>query len=363
MLQNLGIIFGLTALAALIGMLIGFAIGLIRKQWKVLIYCSVTFAIAFVLLIVAAAIDGAFSENEGSSTSTQASRPSATVKPRPTSTFVPARPTSTPIPTFEDLKANAGIIEYKELFRNNEQYESENFYFEGEVVQVIERREDEYDFRIRVGKVLDDEIIYLSDYRGQRLLEDDSVEFVGRSKGLHSYEAVLGNRVTLPELEALAVKLATNEPTEGSGPILAGKSRDNPIPFGEPGVTDDGLTLSVMDVIEDADQMILEENQYNDPPSDGHQFVMVKIRVKNDGTEVQSYPSSGLKVVGQSNLEYDSYRCGRIPEAFDGGRNIFEGGELSGNVCFSVESSDVDSLVMYDSNAYNSSDWVFFALK
>ena len=355
MWQALGIVSFLVGLAAFIGIIIGLIVGIARKRWKVLKWSAAACGVSLVLLIVAVAMDTRADEPpDTGTTSASMSGSVATAQPQPT---------ATPVPTFEDYKANAGIIKYEELFRNNEQYESQDFYFEGKVVQVIERRNDEYDFRIRIGRVLDDEIIYLSGYKGQRLLEDDAIEFVGKSKGLHSYNAVLGNRVTLPELEAVSVKLASNYPTEDSGPILAGKSRDTPIPFGEAGVTDDGLNLSVMDVIENAEQMILEENQFNDPPPDGHQFILVKVRVKNDTSETQRYSSSGLKVVGQSNVEYDGRGCGVVPDAFDSSRNMFEGGELTGYVCFNVESSDVDTLVMYDSNAYDSSDWVFFALR
>ena len=350
-----GLISLFTTLAAFVAIVIGLIIGITRKRWKVLQWSAVVCGTALVLFIVAEAMDTRSDDDpDTGTTSAGISRPVATAQPQPT---------VTPVPTFEDYKSNAGTIEYEELFRNNEKYESQDFYFEGEVVQVIERRNDEYDFRIRIGRILDDEVIYLSGYKGQRLLEDDAIEFVGKSKGLHSYNAVLGNRVTLPKLEAVSVKLASNYPTEDSSPTLAGKSRNTPIPFGETGVTDDGLTLSVIDVIENAEQMILEENQFNDPPPDGHQFILVKVRVKNDTSETQRYSSSGLKVVGQSNVEYDGHGCGVVPDAFDSSRNMFEGGELTGNICFNVESSDVDSLVMYDSNAYDSSDWVFFALR
>ena len=350
----LGIILGLISFVTLIGIVVGLAVGLIRKQWKVLKWSSIVLGLAFVLLIVVAIMGSGADESGSSRTAAQASSSTKNAKPQPT---------STPSLTFEDFEANAGVIEYEELFRNNEQYESQDFYFEGEIVQVIEGRGDEYDFRVRVGKILDDEIIYLSGYRGQRLLEDDSIEFIGRSKGLHSYKAILGNRVTIPELESLVLRLVTNELTEGSSPPPVGKSRENPIQFGESGITNDGLTLSVMDVTEDAEQMILMENQFNDPAPDGSQFVMVRIRVTNDTSETQRFSSSGLKVVGHSNVEYDGYGCGVIPNPFESSRNMFEGGELSGNVCFSVEASDVDSLVMYDSNAYDSDDWVFFALR
>ena len=348
----LGIISLLISLGAFVAIIVGLIIGVVRKRWRFLTYSAVTFGIAFVIFLVAVALDTSSDESESETASIDAPNFTTSSQPAPT-----------PIPTFEDFEASAGVIGYEELFRNNEQYESQDFYFEGEIVQVIERRGDEYDFRVRVGKIMDDEIVYLSGYKGQRLLEDDSVEFVGRSKGLHSYKAILGNRVTVPELESLAVRLVTNDPIEGSGPIPVGKSRENPVPFGEPGITDDGLTLFVTDVIEDAEQTILAENQFNDPAPDGSQFVMVRVRVKNDTSETQRYSSSGLKVVGQSNVEYDGYGCGVIPDAFDSSRNMFEGGELSGNVCFNVESSDVDSLVMYDSSAYDSSDWVFFALR
>lgn len=362
----LAAILVLAMLAAIVGMIVGLIIGITRKAWKVLQYSGATLGVAFILLLIIGIVDpdGSFEASSSERATAEALRPTAT--PEPTATPKPTatpEPTATPIPTFEDYKASAGIIEYEELFRNNEQYESQDFYFEGEIVQVIERRNDEYDFRIRIGRVLDDEIVYLSGYKGQRLLEDDAIEFVGKSKGLHSYKAILGNRVTLPELEALAVKLATNESAEGAGPDAVGKTREKPIPLGEPGTTDDGLTLWVMDVIEDAEQIILAENPFNDAAPGGHQFVIVKIRVKNDTSETQRYSSYGLKVVGQSNVEYDGGDCGVIPDTFESSRNMFGGGELTGNVCFNVESSDVDSLVMYDSNAYDSSDWVFFALK
>ena len=243
----LGIILGLIVFAAFIAIIVGLAVGLIRKQWKVLKWSSIVLGLAFVLLIVVAIIGSGADESENIKTAAQTSS-SAGKRKAATNFYTYSH--------FRRLQSQCrASSNMRNCFRNNEQYESQDFYFEGEIVQVIERRGDEYDFRVRVGKILDDEIVCLSAYRGQRLLEDDSVEFVGRSKGLHSYKAILGNRVTVPELESLAVRLVTNEPTQGSGPLPVGTSRDNPIPFGESGITDDGLTLSIIDVIEDAEQI------------------------------------------------------------------------------------------------------------
>ena len=122
-------------------------------------------------------------------------------------------PVATATPTFAELKIDAETIEYKELFRNNEKYHAGHFYFKGEIVQALEHGfGDRYDFRVGVGEDwLEDEVIYLADYKGQRLLEGDSIEFVGESVGLKTYEAILGNSVTIPRLKAVRVVFISDE--------------------------------------------------------------------------------------------------------------------------------------------------------
>ena len=39
---------------------------------------------------------------------------------------------------FEPIKATARTIDYRELFRNSERYNSQNFYFSGTMIQVVE---------------------------------------------------------------------------------------------------------------------------------------------------------------------------------------------------------------------------------
>ena len=110
--------------------------------------------------------------------------------------------------TFSEARSQAQTIPYDELFRNNEQYKSQLFYFSGEIVQVMEHVfGDGYDFRVNVSDGLfDSEIIYLADYDGPRLLEDDKIEFVGESVGLEQYQAIMGNSVTIPRLKTIGVR-------------------------------------------------------------------------------------------------------------------------------------------------------------
>ncbi len=134
------------------------------------------------------------------------------IVPTPTPTPTTA---STPVPTptltyWEGVKAEAGTIDYKELFRNSEQYVGQNFYFRGKIVQVIEHGRNIYDFRVNVATSGSD-VVYIQGYRGQRLLDGDRIEFVGRSAGLQRYTSIFKQSITIPKLIPIAVRLIDDE--------------------------------------------------------------------------------------------------------------------------------------------------------
>ncbi len=147
-------------------------------------------------------------------------------------------PVATATPTFAELKIDAETIEYKDLFRNNEKYHARHFYFEGEIVQVLEHGfGDGYDFRVNLGDDwMEDEVIYLADYEGPRLLEGDAIEFVGESVGLKTYEAVLGNSVTIPRLKAVRVVFISDEQTEdvAGADVASDSATYTPTPYPTP---------------------------------------------------------------------------------------------------------------------------------
>ncbi|MYE54518.1 MAG: trypsin-like peptidase domain-containing protein [Chloroflexi bacterium] len=161
---------------------------------------------------------------------------------------------------------------------------------------------------------------------------------------------------------------ATDTPT----PVPAGASRDNLIPLGQPGTTHDDFMLQVTGVQKDAYHIIVQANEdksYYQRLSADHTYIMVRIKVKNLSPEPQSLDTwDRLGVVGQSNLEFlqchtpagGSYYRNEVPEEYDDDRLMFQDGELEGNLCFAVKSSDVDSLVMFDKSESN---WLYFALQ
>jgi hypothetical protein len=108
--------------------------------------------------------------------------------------------------SYAEAKQEATDISYEELMRHTENYQGQWICFKGEVVQVVS---DIPVLELRVSTRADDwvgyieDIVYLysTDYSGERLLEGDLIQFCGKSSGAVTYEAILGNKVTIPGIE------------------------------------------------------------------------------------------------------------------------------------------------------------------
>ena len=109
----------------------------------------------------------------------------------------------------EEIKSNAEQIQYNDLLRNGDEYEGQAVYFpQAKVVQVLGSEEEGFQFRINVTQseyIWEDDVLIRWD--GDRLVTDDIVEIWGRSNGLISYEAVLGNERTIPDVTAVDINL------------------------------------------------------------------------------------------------------------------------------------------------------------
>ena len=417
-------VIGVLLLAgAIIAMGVGAILGFVRGRWRPLKYSAIVFGVSLFLLIVAGIVTGPNGGSGSASKSPDVDDVEPTQVP--TSTRIPTSvptatpiPTATPEPTFDDLKRAAKQVPWEELYRDNEKHEGKLVYLEGEIVQVItEGNSNRYRLRVAVthtDRGYDSAEVVFVHYTGpERLLEDDLVEIVGIVKGLYTYRSVLGGPITIPEVTeawverqdtVTSIQTLTLSPTPTSTqqsltllptptkaptrvrttstptavpalptatplpptatPVLVGQSRNNPIPFGQPTtlINTDGFALWVVDVLENATQLIMAENRYNDPPPDGHQFLMIRIKVKNTSEESKSFTAAWrLHLVGASNLAI-SGGCGVIPDYFESHREIFEGGELEGNICFTVRSSDIGTHVMYDDAPVRDSR-IYYALQ
>lgn len=115
--------------------------------------------------------------------------------------------------TAKQYKQKCKNISYKKLARTPGKYEGKKVKFTGEIVQVMEDEDTSSGvYRINVTKGsygLWDDTVYV-EYWGsseKRFLEDDIVTFYGESKGLCTYQTVLGASVTIPCVNAKYITL------------------------------------------------------------------------------------------------------------------------------------------------------------
>lgn len=108
--------------------------------------------------------------------------------------------------SYNEAKQKSTDVSYENLMRHSENYQDQWICFKGEVVQVvsdipelelrISTKKDEW-----IGYIEDIVYFYSTDYSGERLLEGDLIQFCGKSKGIVSYEAIFGNKISIPEIE------------------------------------------------------------------------------------------------------------------------------------------------------------------
>lgn len=95
----------------------------------------------------------------------------------------------------------------------------------------------------------------------------------------------------------------------GISPTDLGKDRLNPALINEK-LTTDNWEFSVLEVIrgEEALKMVIEANQFNDPPESGMEYIAVKMHFRYIGTEdsSQSIDGSFFSTTGSANVIYDS---------------------------------------------------------
>lgn len=112
--------------------------------------------------------------------------------------------------TINEIKNSSLSLPYDDLFRYNENYIGVIVYYRGEVLQVSEVRGDHYKLRVATGESdwlgYIDDVIFV-DYSGTRLLEGDIIDVWGTVEGLYTYEAILGNSITIPSIKSSHTEL------------------------------------------------------------------------------------------------------------------------------------------------------------
>lgn len=130
---------------------------------------------------------------------------------------------------------------------------------------------------------------------------------------------------------------------------VVNNSRENPVPVGQTATVGD-YEVTVVSVAPFANDIVAAENPFNEAPATGSQFSIATVSTTYVGSDSGS-PAFELNFqsVGVSNSSYTTFNnsCGVVPNDQFLVSELFTGGTAEFNVCWSIESSDADSLVMY----------------
>lgn len=131
-------------------------------------------------------------------------------------------------------------------------------------------------------------------------------------------------------------------------------SRENPVPLGQESAFVDGIGVSVVGAIPNANDIVAEENQFNDPPKPGFQFFLARVKIHNVGTTFMEYdPNIDLEAIGDNGVAYLDFRdrCGVIPDRCDSDIQLAAGGSVECNICWQVGSNEAASMLMFRDSA------------
>jgi hypothetical protein len=129
-------------------------------------------------------------------------------------------------------------------------------------------------------------------------------------------------------------------------------SRQQPFAQGAPGSLADGWQLMITGVTPDAWSGIKSAVPSAIPPAPDQRAFMVRVQATYLGQGTGVFSPMRLALASATDTRYDQRRngCGAVPEMVPANL-VTSGGVVRGNVCFTVRASDIDSLVMFDSQS------------
>lgn len=156
------------------------------------------------------------------------------------------------------------------------------------------------------------------------------------------------------------------EPTEQPSDDAALGTRTNPLALGV-AIELGGWSLTVTDVTADATEQVLAENQFNDNPVDGRQFLMFHVEATYEGDDSGNpWLDFSWAIVGGGGNTYaigSDDSCGVVPNPLRDQGETYPGGSVAGNVCFSVESDQIDGATIRVEESFSFDDTrAFFAI-
>ncbi len=191
---------------------------------------------------------------------------------------------------------------------------------------------------------------------------DDAAQEIETTCGVELMETLGDESIVADTASASPVVVTDTSSGDFGASTKSIGTRENPIPYGQTAQITAEWEMTVIAVTPDATDLILAENSYNEAPAAGQQFFMATVRLTSIGQTSDEFYTSDLNAVGQLAVGYNQYDddCGSIPNELPS-REVFTGGTIEGNVCWSIATEDADSRILYD-NYGPSEDRVYLSM-
>jgi hypothetical protein len=185
--------------------------------------------------------------------------------------------------------------------------------------------------------------------------------------------------IALPIEEACQVAILDNDddgvPEIGAGTVTAAipdidptaelGSYANPYPIGQAVTTVDGWSIQVDSVTPDGTQAVLAENSFNQEPEAGRQFFIATITATWTGSGAESFDGNfRLRLLSANDETYTAFGdpCGVTPNEWDQDIVVASGESITGNLCWSVPTSELSYLRMFDDESADAGQFVYWSL-
>lgn len=273
-----------------------------KKKWKMVIAVPVyLFAALFLLLFILVALSG----------------PTQQPNPAPQTAPTTQATDSTPKPTMSivDLKSRAITVNYNDLMRYNQNYIGKIINFRGKIIQVTKNTDSSNRnvLRIAVGEKGIQNDVILAWYEWPSVLEGDTVDVWGEMTGLETYEALLGNKITIPALNVKHLELAPQ-------------------------------TI----FINYTTRLVRTIGTYGTAPKQGNVFLIITMNIKNKGYKEFNANPSYFKLIA-NNIKYDYASNSYSLEDMLDSIGILDNGMAKGSIAFEVPSNIQEYQIQYDS--------------
>ena len=138
-------------------------------------------------------------------------------------------------------------------------------------------------------------------------------------------------------------------------------SRNNPISLGD-AVVVNNWEVQVTSVNKDAAKIVLKSDPYATPPASAESFLLFMVKAKYVGEE-SGEPISDLrfKIVGSMGNTF-AKSCGYSVDSFDSNGETFPGATVKGNLCFTVDTNQIEGATISIQGDYSPEDRKFISL-